>query len=119
MSKIITCDDGTQFKRCSRWITVRTDYGITPRHSLYDQALECEGGEKWVDYIRHKGTTIPTSQMILLYSRVCGFQKPYTFTEKGETHAIGAYVDFYTNLYKPYYIEFGEWGEKVRLYEKL
>lgn len=118
MSKTITCNDGTQFKRASRWITIRTDYGITPRHSLYDQADDCGDGEKCVSYIRHKGITIPTSQMILLSSMVCGFQKPYTFTKNGETHTIGA-VDFWTNLYNPYYIELDQWGEKVRLYEKL
>lgn len=118
MSKIITGNDGSRFKRCSRWITIRTDYDITPRHSLYDQSEDCEGGEKCVSYIRHNGITIPTGQMILLGSMFCPADKPFTFTEKGETHAISA-VDFWTNLYNPYYIEFDEWGEKVRLYEKL
>ena len=118
MSKIITCNDGTQFKRCSRWIAIRTDYDITPRHSLYELAEECEGGEKCVSYIQHNGITIPTSQMILLGSMACPGEKPFEFKEKGETHAIST-VDFWTDLYNPYYIEFDEWGEKVRLYEKL
>lgn len=118
MSKIITCDDGTQFKRASRWITIRTDYNITPRHSLYDQSDDCGDGEKCVDYIRHKGITIPASQMIGLGSFACPGGKPYTFTEKGKTHTICA-VDFWNNLYNPYYIEVDQWGEKVRLYERV
>lgn len=118
MSKIITCNNGTQFKRCSRWITIRTDYDITPRHSLYDQSDDCGDGEKCVSYIRHKGITIPTAQMVLLGSMACPADKPFIFKEKGETHTISA-VDFWTDLYNPYYIELDQWGEKVRLYEKL
>lgn len=116
-NKIITCTDSTQFERVSRWITIRSDYNITPKHSLYDVAYDDGKGEKYVDYIIHKGYRIPTSSMYTLGTMwVC--EKPHEFIEHNERHVIIA-VDMEGDLYDPYYIETDEWGENVRLYKKL
>lgn len=117
MGKIIKCNDGTEFERMSRWITIKTDYNITEKHGLFCYAEEYDDGEYCVNYITHKGYRIAVNAMYLLGSFFIS-EKPHVFIEKGEEHFINA-VDMDGNIYDPFYIELDEWGEKVRLYKKV
>lgn len=90
--KIIKCKDNTQFKRVSRWITIKETYFI------------------------HKGKKYALDQFIRLDSPWLG-GKQYVFIENNEECYISA-ID-YTNFYKPNYLELSKDGEKVRLYELI
>lgn len=117
MGKIITCKDGIEFERVSRWVTIKTDYNITERHSLSCYAEDCGDGEKCVDYIIHKGRKIATGSMYRLGTMFIS-EPVHEFIENKETHFISC-VDMDSNIYDPFYIEVDDWGEKVRLYKRV
>ena len=114
-NKIITCTDGTQFKRVSRWLTIRNEYNIAPGHELYEVGYD-DGDERCIDYVNFKGYCISTQSMYALGSMWIS-ERPHKFIENKEEHFISA-VDMDGDLYDPYYIEMDKYGEKVRLYKK-
>lgn len=107
--KIIKCKDSTQFKRVSRWITIKELFSIRKDNMLYSFTTD-----KFLKYFIHKGKKYALDQFIRLDSTWLG-SKQHVFIENNEECYISA-VD-YTNYYNPYYLELSKDGEKVRLYE--
>lgn len=109
--KIIKCKDNTQFKRVSRWITIKELFNIRKDNILYSFTTD-----NYLQYFIHKGKKYALNQFIVLDTPWIG-SKQHIFVENGEECYISA-VD-YTNYYKPYYLELSKDGEKVRLYELI
>jgi len=109
--KIIKCKDSTQFKRVSRWITIKELFTIRKDNILYPFATD-----NYLQYFIHKGEKYALNQFILLDTPWIG-EKQHIFVENGKDCYISA-VDG-ANYYKPYYLELSEDGEKVRLYELI
>ena len=113
--------------RCSRWITIRQNYNVNRRNSLFEFSTD-ENGYKphqneykpengtYLDYFRFNGRTYAIEQFIAIGSVWCG-GVPYTFIDTDGKITVVCAVDFYGDLYNPYYIELDEYGEKVRIYE--
>ena len=125
--KTFTTVDGKYYvTRLSRWISVRTKYNPSKRNSLYDFSLDENGYHPYekffdptngtcLDYFRFKGKTYAILQFVLLGSFACG-GKPYEFIDTdGKSHFVSG-VDFSGDIYDPYYIEYDECCENVRIY---
>lgn len=109
--KIIKCKDSTQFKRVSRWITIKDAFSIRKDNMLYAFSTD-----NYVQYFIHKGKKYALNQFIVLDSTWIGGNQ-HIFVENGKECYISA-VDC-TNYYNPYYLELSKDGEKVRLYELI
>ena len=121
--------DGTKdFKRVSRWITVRQNYNPTKRNSLWDYVMDESGYKSYqdgfnpvnglfLDYFRFGGRTYAVEGFL-----ACGnpFWNPvmYSFTDTdGKTHYLsGVEIDDCCN---PLYVEFDEYCTAVRVYEEV
>lgn len=109
--KIIKCKDYTQFRRVSRWITIKDVFNIRKDNILYPFSTD-----NYVQYFIHKGKKYAINQFILLGSFWTD-EKQHIFVENGKKCYISA-VDC-INYYNPYYLEVSKDGEKVRLYELI
>lgn len=116
-----------EFRRLSRWITVRNNYSPSKRNGLWDYVRDGRGnspGSKefnpkdglFLDWFRFNGRNYAIEQFLLLGS-MC---EPayYVFTDKdGKEHGLSG-IDC-ENLYDPLYIETDEYCEKVRVYRQV
>lgn len=114
------------FWRVSRWISVKTNYNPNKRNALWDYVTDASGNTPdsdgfdpseglFLDYFRFDGRTYATNQFYLLGSM--WIYETYTYTEDGEEKHLSA-VDMCGDIYAPYYVEFDEYGERVRVYER-
>lgn len=126
MKTFITTDNKHEITRISRWITVKTNYNVNKRNSLYEFSTDENGytpdqtnyspeNGTYLDYFRFNGKTYATSQFVALGSVWCGGQ-PYEFTDTDGKNTFVHAVDFYGDLYNPLYIELSEYGDAVRVY---
>ena len=127
MKKFTSTDGNHEIIRVSRWITIKQAYNVSKRNRLYEFCTD-ENGYKpnetnfnpengtFLDYFRFGGRNYAIEQFITIGSVVC-LGVPYEFVDTdGKTHYISA-VDFWGNLYDPYYLELDNNGECVRIYE--
>ena len=127
MKEFRTVDGKYIVKRVSRWITVRQNYNVNRRNSLFEFSTD-ENGYKpyqeqynpengtFLDYFVFRGKPYAIEQFIALGSIWRG-GVPYEFIDTdGKSTFIHA-VDFSGDLYNPLYIELGEYGDQVRVYE--
>lgn len=129
MSKIITTTTGETFRRVSRWITVKNAYDMSKRNSLYDYCTDENGYRPYndqfnpengiyCDYFRFRGCNWAMNRFYGIGSIAVG-GTPYTFIDTdGKLSVIGA-VDMDGNIFDPYYLEIDEYGEHVRVYERV
>lgn len=129
MKKIYTTiDNKNEFVR-SRWISVRSAYDITPRHSLYEWATDESGYRSYqdkfnptngtyLDYFIYGGRKYALDQFVGLGSVWCSIPPYEILEDDGKSSFIGA-VDFNGDLYNPLYIEISEHGDMVRVYEEV
>ena len=119
-------DNGTRnFRRVSRWITVKHNYTPNKRNSLWDYVMD-ENGYKpyqdnftpenglYLDYFRFNGRNYAVEQFLCLGNP---FWNPVTYCyedENGKTCYLSG-VDM-ENYFSPIYVEFDEYCENVRVY---
>lgn len=119
-------DNGTRnFRRVSRWITVKHNYTPNKRNSLWDYVMD-ENGYKpyqdnftpenglYLDYFRFNGRNYAVEQFLSLGNP---FWNPVTYCyedENGKTCYLSG-VDN-ENYFNPIYVEFDEYCENVRVY---
>lgn len=127
MKKFLSTDKKHKITRVSRWITIKQAYNISKRNGLFEFCTDENGykpGETnfnpengtYLDYFRFNGRNYAIEQFVGIGSIACP-GTPYEFTDTdGETHTIRA-VDFWGDLFNPYYIELDSYGERVRVYE--
>lgn len=113
--------------RVSRWIDIKTLYDISPKHSLYEFVEDANGYKPGndrfnpnegvsVDYITIKGKKYAISQFYRIGTMFCPGD-PYKFIDTdGKIKSLCA-VDYYGDLYHPYYLELDDSCERVRVYE--
>ena len=127
MKHFTTIDGKNTVTRLSRWITIKTNYNVSKRNSLYNHSTDENGynpyhdeynpsGGTYLDYFRFGGRTYAINQFISLGSLWIG-GRPYHFIDTDGTPASVAAVDFDGCLYDPLYIELDEYGERVRVYQ--
>jgi hypothetical protein len=113
MSKIINTIDGKKIRRVSRWIRIRSEYNITPRHSLYDY---CDTySDNSIDYFMFKGKKYALGQFVKFGG--CCITPYIQWYESDKLFFLSGYDC--TNYYNPLLIEIDECGEAVRLYEEV
>ena len=112
--KKITCNDGKEIIRISRWIKVNTEFDITPKHSLFYYADKLGEKENYIDYFRFDGKKYALNQFFRCGSMF--LNASYNWTEKDGLHFISG-VDMGSDLYDPIMIELSECGEAVRVYK--
>lgn len=113
MSKIINTIDGKKIKRVSRWLKIRSTYGITARHSLYDF---CDTyNDNSIDYFIYKGKKYALGQFMRFGG--CCTSAYIQWYENGKLCFLSGYDC--TNFYNPLLIEVSECGEAVRLYMEV
>ena len=117
--KIIETSEGT-FERVSGWIRLTTKW-VTEDDYRFEFRFDEEerNDKKWgiIDCFTYKRFVYGFNQFIAIGSAWCAGERP-TWQEDGELHAISG-VDFYGDLYDPYYLELDADCEKVRLYRKV
>ena len=121
-------ENGTQdFMRVSRWISVKNNYTPNKRNSLWDYVRDENGYNPYdsnfspenglyLDYFRYKGRNYAVEQFWCLGNP---FYVPVTYSyedKDGKLYFLSG-VDA-DNYYNPIYVEFNEYCEKVRVYEK-
>lgn len=122
-------DDGQRtFNRTSRWIKVQEKYNPCSRNSLWDYVQD-EYGYKpydeqfnptnglYLTYFRYKGRNYAVEQFWCLGNP---FYMPVTYSyedKAGRVYFLGG-VDMDGDLYHPIYIEWDEFGSRVRVYEE-
>lgn len=127
MKKCITLDGKNEITRLSRWITVRTNYNVSKRNSLYDFSTDENGNRPYednynpengtyLDYFHFGGRTYAIEQFVGLGSNACP-GKPYQFEDTDGTLTTVSAVDFDGSLFDPLYLESDEYCERVRVYE--
>jgi len=121
-------DGKKEFCRVSRWITVKQNYHPNKRNSLWYYVMD-EYGRKpgdnefnpknglFLDYFTYKGRNYAVEQFWLL-GNVFYLPFTYSYEEKGKRIYLSA-VDMDGDLFNPIYVEFDEYGEKVRIYEEI
>lgn len=121
-----TIDGKNTVTRLSRWITVKQNYNVSKRNSLYDFSTDENGyhpyqdnynneNGTYLDYFTFNGRNYAIEQFVCIGSAWCA-GTPYMFNDTdGKLSVVGA-VDFYGDLYNPLYIEIDAYGEKVRVY---
>ena len=127
MKKFLSTDGKHEITRVSRWITIRQAYNVSKRNSLYEFCTD-ENGYKphepnfnhengtFLDYFRFKGRNYAIEQFMTIGSTVCPGVFYDFIDSDGKNHFIMA-VDFWGDLYDPYYLELDSNGERVRIYE--
>lgn len=124
-------NNGTkEFKRVSRWIKVRENYNPSKRNSLFDYVQDGYGynpynenydpennGGAFLTYFRFGGRNYATEQFLALGNP---FYNPvtYSYTDDHDKTCFLSGVDG-DNYYNPYYVEFDEYMEYVRVYEEV
>lgn len=127
MKTFLTTDKKHIVNRVSRWITVKTNYNVNKRNSLYEFSTDENGytpgsdnynpeNGTYLNYFKFNGRTYALEQFITLGSACCPGE-PYNFIDTNGKNTFVHAVDFSGDLYNPYYIELDEFGERVRVYE--
>ena len=127
MKQFRTVDGKNTITRLSRWIQIKQNYNVNKRNSLYEFSTDGNGytpghskynpdNGTYLDYFCFNGRNYAIGQFIVLGSVWYG-GAPYEFTDTdGKSTFIHA-VDYYGDLCNPLYIEFDEYGERVRVYK--
>lgn len=127
MKKFLSTDKKYKIKRVSRWIAIKQAYNISKRNGLFEFCTD-ENGYKpnelnfnpengtFLDYFRFNGRNYAMDQFIRIGSIACPGTAYKFIDTDNKTHELGA-VDFWGDLYNPYYIELDPYGERVRVYE--
>ena len=127
MKHFTTIDGEHTVTRLSRWITIKTNYNVNKRNSLYEHSTDENGyhpyqdeynpaGGTYLDYFKFGGRTYAIEQFISLGS-IWISGKPHKFIDTDGTISSVHAVDFDGDLYDPLYIELDEYGERVRVYQ--
>ena len=121
-------DGKAVFNRVSRWIEVKHNYTPNKCNSLWDYVTD-ENGYKpyqdnfnpenglFLDYFRWNGKTWAVEQFWCLGNP---FYVPVTYSyedKEGKLFFLSG-VDT-ENIFNPIYVEFDEYHERVRVYEKV
>lgn len=125
--KHIKTNDGREFTR-SRWIKIQQNYNPTKKNKLWDFVTDGNGYHPYqeefnpveglfLDYFRYKGNKFALEQFMRIGGFACPGPQPYYEDHQGK-HFLCA-VDFYGNIYHPYYIELNDNGEAVRVYKEV
>lgn len=126
MKEIVT-NEGRTLMRLSRWIKVRQEYNITPRHSLYDYCTDENGfypGQSmfnpengtFLDFFRFNGRKYAINQFII-FGGIMGGYPPMWEDEDGKIHYLSGYDS--EDYYNPIMIEPSEYCEYVRVYQEV
>lgn len=114
--KRFTTEQGTTIIRCSRWIKIRTDYNVTPRHQCYYYAEDLGNGENAVDYFMLYGHKIALRRFYRFGTMFNPSPSPKWY-ENDVLHHIAGYDS--ENYFDPMLIELDPLGEYVRVYREV
>ena len=121
-------EDGFEkFVRASRWIKVNIDYNPSKRNRLWDYVRDgfgrkpsdedfCKDESPYLDYFTWRKRNYAIEQFLAL-GNPFWMPESYSYVEAGQKHWISG-VDG-EDIYNPIYIEMDEYGERLRVYEKV
>lgn len=128
--RIYKATDGSEWTR-SRWLKVRRDWfeKPNPRHGLYDYMVDMDGLALYdercdlsagveVEYFKYHGMRFPLSRFYALRCAVIS-TAPYEIVEDDGSSSFISCVDMDGDIFNPLYLELDEWGEGVRVYERV
>lgn len=126
--KEITSIDGRTFVRLSKWLNLKTNYHPCRRNPLWDYACDENGyhpfQEKFnpangvtLDYFTFRGKDYALEEFYVLGSVWITAQPIMYLDEDGKLGVIGT-VCMDGDIYHPYYGEWDEYCERVRIYEE-
>lgn len=125
---IKTIDNRHNYKRVSRWITIRQNYSPCKNNRLWDYVTD-ENGYKpyqeqfnpanglFLDYFRFNGRTFAIEQIISIGSIADCIGHSSGYIENKQEHFLSGYDC--ENYYSPIFVELDEYGDKVRIYEEV
>lgn len=116
MEKIFTTTDGKQIARVSRWISIKTDWNITPRHPLYYYSCDADDGKRCVDYFVFHGRKYALDQFYRFGTMFTPTQPPMWYENSKLQHMAGYDSE---NYFCPLMIEVDEYGEHIRVYAEV
>lgn len=129
--KVVTdIHTGRQYRRISRWITLKHNYHPTKRNKLWDYACDKNGYHPYQDkfdpanglylpYFRYKGQTYALKQFYILGGIWTGGQ-PIMYNDSDGKLAVIGTIDMDGPIFGPgLYGEWDEYCEAVRLYEDV
>lgn len=124
--EFLTVDGQYIVTRVSRWISIKHKYDIRKNNTLYDYCTDGYGYHPYdnkfnpqdgtsLDYFTFNKRKYAVEQFLLLSGAwIC--EKPYAFIDTdGKSTFITAF-DGDGNIFDPWYAEFDEYCEHVRLY---
>lgn len=116
------------FWRASRWISIKSNYNPNRRNGLWDYVTDgrgysvnddnCDFKDLYLHYFTWNGRNYAINEFVAIGSAWDALGHEIYYKEGGDYKRITA-VDWGGNLYNPIYIEFDEYCERVRVYEKV
>lgn len=115
-----------RFTRVSNWIEIKHAYKVNKNNQLWDYVVDSNMNPSYserfdssfgveLDYFKFKSESYALGQFLRIGGSADSFGHRVGYIENDDFHLLHA-VDSHP-IYKPLYLEFDEFGERVRLYE--
>lgn len=115
-----------RFTRVSNWIEIKHAYKVNKNNQLWDYVVDLNLTPSYsdtfdptygveLDYFKYKGESYALGQFIRIGGCADSFGHHVGYIENDDFHLLHG-IDSHA-LYKPLYLEFDEYAERVRLYK--